>query len=60
MLRDLQTVRGLADDYRIDSVELEDGQFVLHSGWVTERYDTVEEACAAIRASWRRRDEVQS
>jgi predicted NAD/FAD-binding protein len=51
--QDLHTVRGLAEDYeRVESVRLEDGEIVVRGHGVTERFDTAEEACSAIRASW--------
>ena len=39
------------------SVRLEGDVIVLRGHGVTERYGTVEEACAALRASWAPDDE---
>jgi hypothetical protein len=51
--QDLQTVRGLAEEYElVESVRLEDGEIVVRGHGVTERFASAEEACSAIRASW--------
>ena len=51
--QDLHTVRGLAEDYElVESVRLEGDELVVRGHGVTERFDSVEEACSAIRASW--------
>jgi hypothetical protein len=51
--QDLQTVRGLAEDYElVESVRLEGDEIVVRGHGVTERFGSAEEACSAIRASW--------
>jgi hypothetical protein len=52
--QDLQTVRGLAEEYElVESVRLEDDEIVVRGAGVTERFGSAEEACASLRSSWR-------